>query len=81
MTIGNRLDNKSIDYSEPVIYFTIGDIRDAFDKYFEGGVLGENPWENITPERRDDILDKFQNDCDLSEQFHIAAEYAFEDLN
>ena len=81
MTIESRLDNKSINYSEPVIYFTIGDIRDAFNNYFEGGVLGENPWENITPERRDDILDAFQHCCDLSEQWTVACEYVFEDLN
>lgn len=75
------IQNKNIDYSEPVITFTIGDIRDAFNNYFEGGVLGSNPWDSLSPERRDDILDAFQWGCDLSEQFYQAAEYVFEDLN
>ena len=75
------IQNKNLDYSEPVISFTIGDIRDRFNEYFKDGVLGSNPWDNLGPERRDDILDAFQWGLDLSEQFNQAAEYVFEELN
>ena len=64
-----------------MISFTIGNIRDRFNEYFKDGVLGSNPWDSLSPERRDDILDAFQWGLDLSEEFAIAAEYVFEELN
>ena len=75
------IQNKNLDYSEPVISFTIGNIRDRFNEYFKDGILGDNPWDGLSAERRDDILDKFQWEFDLSEEFAIAAEYVFEGWN